>query len=53
MRNQLRAAAFSPFLGQNLGFFIAKQRSEDLEELRKLLESGAIAPGRRQDIPTR
>jgi NADPH:quinone reductase-like Zn-dependent oxidoreductase len=42
MRNQLRAAAVSPFVGQKLGFFIAKQRSEDLEELRKLLESGAI-----------
>jgi len=44
MRKQLRAAAFSPFVGQKLGFFIAKQRSEDLEELRKLLESGAITP---------
>jgi NADPH:quinone reductase-like Zn-dependent oxidoreductase len=44
MRNQLRAAAVSPFVGQKLGFFITKQRSEDLEELRKLLESGAIKP---------
>ncbi len=44
MRNQLRAAAFSPFVRQKLGFFIAKQRSEDLEELSKLLESGAIKP---------
>jgi NADPH:quinone reductase-like Zn-dependent oxidoreductase len=44
MRNQLRAAAVSPFVGQKLGFFIAKQRSEDLEELRKLLESGAVTP---------
>jgi NADPH:quinone reductase-like Zn-dependent oxidoreductase len=44
MRNQLRAAAVSPFVGQKLGFFIAKQRSEDLAELRNLLESGAITP---------
>jgi NADPH:quinone reductase-like Zn-dependent oxidoreductase len=44
MRNQLRAAAFSPFVRQKLGFFVAKQRSEDLEELRKLMESGAITP---------
>ena len=44
MRNQLRAAASSPFVRQTLGFFIAKQRAEDLEELRKLLESGAVTP---------
>src|SRR6478672_4885247 len=36
MRNQLRAAASSPFVRQKLGFFIAKQRREDLEELGKL-----------------
>lgn len=44
MRNQLRAAASSPFVRQKLGFFIAKQRSQDLKELRKLLDSGAITP---------
>ena len=44
MRNQLRAAAVSPFVRQKLGFFIAKQRSEDLKELRNLLESDAITP---------
>jgi NADPH:quinone reductase-like Zn-dependent oxidoreductase len=44
MRNQLRAAASSPFVRQKLGFFVAKQRKQDLEELRKLLESGAITP---------
>jgi NADPH:quinone reductase-like Zn-dependent oxidoreductase len=42
MRRQLQAAALSPFIGQKLGFFIAKQRSDDLEELRKLLEAGAV-----------
>jgi NADPH:quinone reductase-like Zn-dependent oxidoreductase len=44
IRRQLRAAALSPFVGQQLGFFIAKQRSQDLEELRKLLEARAITP---------
>jgi NADPH:quinone reductase-like Zn-dependent oxidoreductase len=51
MRNQLRAAAVSPFVGQKLGFFIAKQRSEDLEELRKLLESGAVTPAVDKTFP--
>src|ERR671929_30608 len=44
IRRQLRAAALSPFLRQKLGFFISKERSQDLEELRKLLEAGAIKP---------
>jgi NADPH:quinone reductase-like Zn-dependent oxidoreductase len=42
IRRQLRAASLSPFVGQKLGFFIAKQRSHDLDELRKLLEAGAV-----------
>jgi NADPH:quinone reductase-like Zn-dependent oxidoreductase len=42
IRRQLRAAALSPFVRQKLGFFIAKQRSHDLEELRKLLEAAAV-----------
>jgi NADPH:quinone reductase-like Zn-dependent oxidoreductase len=44
VRRQLRAAALSPFGRQKLGFFISKERSQDLEELRKLLEAGAIKP---------
>jgi NADPH:quinone reductase-like Zn-dependent oxidoreductase len=44
IRRQLRAAALSPFVGQKLGFFISKERSRDLEELRKLVEAGAIKP---------
>jgi len=44
IRRQLRAAALSPFVGQKLGFFIAKQQSSDLEELSRLLEAGAITP---------
>src|ERR1041385_6920961 len=42
IRRQLRAAALSPFGRQNLGFFISKESSQDLEELRRLLEAGAI-----------
>jgi NADPH:quinone reductase-like Zn-dependent oxidoreductase len=41
---QLRAASLSPFVHQKLGFFISKERSQDLEELRKLLETGAVTP---------
>src|ERR671924_217925 len=44
IRRQLRAAALSPFVRQKLGTFISKERSQDLEELRKLLETGAIRP---------
>src|ERR687884_179635 len=44
IRRQLRAAALSPFIRQKLGFFISKERSQDLEELRRLLEAGAIRP---------
>jgi NADPH:quinone reductase-like Zn-dependent oxidoreductase len=44
IRRQLRAAALSPFVRQKLGFFISKERSQDLEQLRKLLETGAIKP---------
>jgi NADPH:quinone reductase-like Zn-dependent oxidoreductase len=44
IRRQLRAAALSPFIRQKLGFFISKERAEDLEELRELLEGGAIRP---------
>jgi len=44
IRRQLRAAALSPFVRQKLGFFISKERSQDLEELRKLLEAGVVRP---------
>jgi NADPH:quinone reductase-like Zn-dependent oxidoreductase len=44
IRRQLQAAALSPFVRQKLGFFMSKERSHDLEELRKLLEAGAIRP---------
>src|SRR5207253_1619134 len=44
IRRQLRAAALSPFVRQKLGFFISKERRQDLEELRKLLAAGTIRP---------
>jgi len=44
IRRQLRAAALSPFVRQKLGFFISKERRQDLEKLRTLLEAGAIRP---------
>jgi NADPH:quinone reductase-like Zn-dependent oxidoreductase len=44
IRRQLRAAALSPFLRQKLGFFISKERRQDLEELGKLVEAGTIRP---------
>ena len=44
IRRQLRAAALSPFVRQKLGFFISKERQQDLEELRRLLEAGTIRP---------
>jgi NADPH:quinone reductase-like Zn-dependent oxidoreductase len=44
IRRQLRAAALSPFVRQKLGFFISKERRQDLEELRQLLEAGTIRP---------
>ena len=44
IRRQLRAAALSPFVRQKLGFFISKERTQNLEELRRLLETGAVTP---------
>jgi NADPH:quinone reductase-like Zn-dependent oxidoreductase len=44
VRRQLRAAALSPFIRQKLGTFISKERKQDLEELRKLLEAGTLTP---------
>jgi NADPH:quinone reductase-like Zn-dependent oxidoreductase len=41
---QLRAQMLSPFVRQKLGTFISKERKEDLEELRELLEAGKVMP---------
>jgi NADPH:quinone reductase-like Zn-dependent oxidoreductase len=39
---QLRALVLSPFVRQKLGTFVSKERKEDLETLRELLEAGKI-----------
>jgi NADPH:quinone reductase-like Zn-dependent oxidoreductase len=44
VRRQLRAAALSPFVQQKLVTYISKEREQDLQELRRLLESGTITP---------
>jgi NADPH:quinone reductase-like Zn-dependent oxidoreductase len=41
---QLRASVLSLFVHQKLGTFVSKQRKEDLETLRELLEAGKVAP---------
>ncbi len=41
---QLRAQLLSPFVRQKLGTWISRQREEDLEELRELLEAGTVTP---------
>ena len=44
VRRQLQAAMLSPFVRQKLGAYISKERRQDLEELRTLLEFGALTP---------
>ena len=41
---QIRAQLLSPFVSQKLGTFIASENTEDLNALRDLIESGAVAP---------
>jgi NADPH:quinone reductase-like Zn-dependent oxidoreductase len=41
---QLRAQMLSPFIGQKLGTFIAKQSTEDLVVLKGLIEAGKVTP---------
>jgi NADPH:quinone reductase-like Zn-dependent oxidoreductase len=41
---QLRASVLSLFVGQKLGTFVSKQRKEDLDTLRELLEVGKVTP---------
>ena len=41
---QLRAHVLSPFVGQKLATWISKERKEDLEALRELLEAGKVTP---------
>jgi NADPH:quinone reductase-like Zn-dependent oxidoreductase len=41
---QVRAQLLSPFVGQHLGTFIARENADDLAALRELIESGAVPP---------
>ena len=41
---QIRAMLLSPFVGQNLGTFVASENHEDLLVLKELIESGKITP---------
>nr|MBA2714742.1 NAD(P)-dependent alcohol dehydrogenase [Rubrobacteraceae bacterium] len=41
---QLRALALSPFVGQKLGTFVARENYEDLIFLEELIESGKVTP---------
>ena len=41
---QLRATVLSLFVRQKLGTWISSERQEDLQELRRLIEAGAVTP---------
>jgi NADPH:quinone reductase-like Zn-dependent oxidoreductase len=41
---QIRAQLLSPFVGQQLGTFVASENAADLTALRELIESGAVTP---------
>jgi len=41
---QIRAQLLSPFVGQQLGTFVASENAADLTVLRELIESGAVTP---------
>ena len=41
---QLRAMMLSPFVGQKLGTFVAKENHEDLLVIKELIESGKVTP---------
>jgi NADPH:quinone reductase-like Zn-dependent oxidoreductase len=44
MDRTLRAMLLSPFVGQRLGGMISRERGEDIEELRQLVETGKLTP---------
>jgi NADPH:quinone reductase-like Zn-dependent oxidoreductase len=41
---QLRAVSVSPFVPQRLAMFVNKERHEDLEAVRELIEAGQLTP---------
>jgi NADPH:quinone reductase-like Zn-dependent oxidoreductase len=48
---QLRALLLSPFVRQRLCSFVSRERQEDLETLRELLEAGKITPAVDRTFP--
>jgi len=44
MGRQLRGALVSPFVGQRLSLFLAKERATDFETLTDLIEAGELTP---------
>jgi NADPH:quinone reductase-like Zn-dependent oxidoreductase len=40
----IKAAVLSPFVGQRLASFLARQRREDLQTVRELIEQGKLSP---------
>jgi NADPH:quinone reductase-like Zn-dependent oxidoreductase len=44
MNRQFRALALSLFVRQRLTFFVAKERSSDLERLTEFIETGKVTP---------
>jgi NADPH:quinone reductase-like Zn-dependent oxidoreductase len=44
MGRQVRAVLLSPFVRQRLLFILNRERGDDLERLRRLVEEGAVAP---------
>jgi NADPH:quinone reductase-like Zn-dependent oxidoreductase len=44
MNRSVRALVLSPFIGQRLAWFIAKERASDLERLTELIEAGQVTP---------
>lgn len=51
MDRVLRAALLSPFVGHEVGNFMAKENAEDLAALRDLVESGEVAPAVDRTFP--
>lgn len=48
---QIRASLLSPFVGQKLGTFVAKENAADLVALGQLLETGAVTPAIDRSFP--
>jgi NADPH:quinone reductase-like Zn-dependent oxidoreductase len=48
---QLRATVLSPFVGQNLRFWVSKENQDDLRTLRELIEAGKVMPAVDRTFP--